>query len=126
MDTTFQQFITFLQVKDLNRASEFYEKKLGLKLVVDQGDCRIYRIAQSAYIGFCQRGRLEDQQEARIILTLIVENVDEWHQKLSAEGVTFETPPTYSPKYQIYHCFLKDPDGYLIEVQRFDHPLPNL
>ncbi|OQY24133.1 MAG: hypothetical protein DRJ03_06405 [Chloroflexi bacterium] len=24
-----------------------------------------------------------------------------------------------NPRYNIYHCFLRDPNGYLIEIQRF-------
>ncbi len=27
-----------------------------------------------------------------------------------------------NPEYRIYHCFLRDPDGYQIEIQRFDDP----
>jgi catechol 2,3-dioxygenase-like lactoylglutathione lyase family enzyme len=38
-------------------------------------------------------------------------------------GVEVSGPPQSNPKYQIYHFFLKDPDGYWIEIQKFDHPL---
>jgi catechol 2,3-dioxygenase-like lactoylglutathione lyase family enzyme len=45
--------------------------------------------------------------------------VDGWYEHLSARGVAFEKPPQINPQYRIYHCFLRDPDGYLIEIQRF-------
>jgi len=32
-------------------------------------------------------------------------------------------PPRLNEKYQIYHFYLKDPDGHIIEVQRFEEPL---
>jgi hypothetical protein len=31
-------------------------------------------------------------------------------------------PPTYNERYQIYHLFARDPNGYLIEIQRFEDP----
>jgi hypothetical protein len=39
----------------------------------------------------------------------------------AARAAAFETPPRANPKYKIYHCFLRDPDGYQIEIQRFDN-----
>jgi catechol 2,3-dioxygenase-like lactoylglutathione lyase family enzyme len=29
---------------------------------------------------------------------------------------------THNRDYDICHCFLRDPNGYLIEIQRFLHP----
>ena len=34
-------------------------------------------------------------------------------------GVSCEKEPTYNPTYDIDHAFYRDPDGYLVEVQRF-------
>ena len=31
-------------------------------------------------------------------------------------------PPALNPEYGIYHCFLRDPNGYLVEIQRFLDP----
>ena len=33
-----------------------------------------------------------------------------------------EKPPTYNPTYHIYHLFVRDPDGYLVEIQTFLDP----
>lgn len=57
-----------------------------------------------------------------MILTLVTSEVDAWHQYLRDQGVSFEGPPALNPKYDIYHCFLRDPNGYLIEIQRFNDP----
>jgi len=37
------QQITFLYTRDLATTAQFYEEILGLRLALDQGDCRIYR-----------------------------------------------------------------------------------
>ncbi len=118
----FDQTITFLGVKSLNETDAFYGQLLGLKLVRDQGVCRIYRASPGAFLGFCEHLNSTGFDE-RIILTLISEDVDEWYRALSRQGVIFEKEPQQNPKFGIYHCFLRDPDGYLIEIQRFDDPL---
>ena len=48
-----------------------------------------------------------------------VKIVGRWHD-LAARGVEFEQPPRYNAEFDIYHCFIRDPDGYLVEVQRFE------
>jgi catechol 2,3-dioxygenase-like lactoylglutathione lyase family enzyme len=48
--------------------------------------------------------------------------VDGWCEKLREQGVQLEKEPAYNPEYKIYHCFLRDPNGYLVEIQRFEDP----
>ncbi|MEH2425810.1 MAG: VOC family protein [Nostoc sp.] len=62
---------------------------------------------------------LADKQSS-IIFTLVTQQVDEWFEYLKKRGVEFEKPPTLNEKYNIYQCFLRDPSGYLIEIQRFE------
>ena len=113
------QQITFLYTRDLEETARFYEQVLGLALAVDQGDCRIYRVSRDGYVGFCRRAAAP-AEPAGIIITIVTDQVDEWFHLLQERGVEFEKPPAHNPRYQIYHCFLRDPNGYLIEIQRFE------
>jgi len=115
------QQITFLYTPDLAGTSEFYEAILGLKIALDQGTCRIYRTATNAYLGVCTRSDVV-VDPSNVILTLVTDDVDGWYEMLREKGVTIEEPPAFNPRYQIYHCFLRDPNGYLIEIQRFEDP----
>lgn len=115
------QQITFLYTRDLAATARFYEDVMGLALMLDQGDCRIYRASPDGYIGFCQR-QSAPEGALGLILTLVTSEADEWYQYLRKRGITFEKPPALNPKYDIYHCFLRDPNGYLIEIQRFNDP----
>ena len=115
-----EQQITFLYVEDVHRAAGFYGGVLGLAMVVDQGDCRIYRVTRDAYVGICER--TGDRSTAGMLLTLVTDDVDDWHERLVAGGVTCEQPPTANPRYGIRNAFYRDPDGHRIEVQRFDDP----
>jgi len=112
------QQITFLYTLDLVSTSRFYEDVLRLELVLDQGSCRIYRTGTEAFLGFCQREGVA-AQHPDVIFTLVTQEVDTWYEYLLAQGVKFEKPPAHNPDYNIYHCFLRDPNGYLIEIQRF-------
>lgn len=115
----FVQQITFLYTRDLTATAHFYEDVLGLPLIRDQGDCRIYRVSRDGLVGFCQRAAAPDQP-AGIIITLVTDDVDGWYARLHSRGVPFDKPPERNPTYHIYHCFLRDPNGYLLEIQRFE------
>ncbi len=117
----FSQQITFLNTEKLEETARFYEEILQLPLALDQGNCRIYQASPGGYLGFCQNIGAPECTPG-IILTLVTEDVDEWHRNLSKRGVTFEKPPAHNKKYNIYHCFLRDPNGYLVEIQRFEDP----
>jgi catechol 2,3-dioxygenase-like lactoylglutathione lyase family enzyme len=112
--------ITFLGTADLVGTARFYEDVLGLPLVLDQGKCRIYRAARGAFVGFCQRPSRPAVEG--VIITLVTREVDEYCDLLRGRGVVFEKDPAPNAEYRIYHCFLRDPNGYLVEIQRFDDP----
>jgi catechol 2,3-dioxygenase-like lactoylglutathione lyase family enzyme len=118
--TGFDAHITFLYADDLQHTARFYEEVLELPLKLDQGGCRIYEVASGGYVGFCQRA--EAPHPPGIILTLVTEDVDGWYERLAERGVVFEKTPMHNPDYNIYHCFFRDPNGYLIEIQRFEDP----
>lgn len=111
--------ITFLHVADLDRSAEFYSGALGLPMVRDQGACRIYRVTDSAYLGVCSHRPAEP---GGIIVTLITDDVDGWASLLRARGLDVDGP-THNERFAIRHCFVRDPDGHLVEIQRFDDPL---
>ena len=118
---TIDQQITFLYTPNLAATARFYEEILGLEIALDQGSCRIYATASDAYLGFCERAEA-GVDPTNVIFTLVTSDVDDWYEILKEKGVDFEKPPALNPHYQIYHCFLRDPNGYLIEIQRFEDP----
>lgn len=112
--------ITFLYVTDLEASHAFYSDALGLPLAVDQGDCRIYRVNAGAFLGICARP--DRMSVGGLITTIVTDDVEAQHERLLAAGVEVVTPPEHSEHYRITHAFYRDPDGHLVEVQRFDDP----
>ncbi len=114
---TIKQQITFLPTDKLTDMEHFYADIVGLKKVLEQADCMIFKVTHSAYIGFCSRS--VDSPPDRIILTLVTDEVDQLYADLLAKGAVCEAEPVQNEKYRIYHFFIKDPSGYLVEVQQF-------
>ena len=112
--------ITFIYVDDLARSDAFYRQTLGLPLVTEQPVCRIYKVATSGYLGVCVQDRPPTPEG--LIITLVRDDVESFCSELAASGVEFERLPSHSDRFGITQAFLRDPDGYLIEIQRFDDP----
>lgn len=111
--------ITFLYTTDLEKSANFYGNILGLSLAVDQGSCRIYHVAgRKAYVGICERATVPVNADS-IIFTFVTQEVDAWYERITSHGWECEYAPRLNETYNIYHFFVKDPNGYLLEVQRF-------
>ena len=108
--------LVFLFVDDLERSSTFY-RSLGLEILIDQGSCHVLGQGGRMIVGVC--GGREPSPDG-VIVTLVTERVEEVCAELEASGVEFEQAPVFNPEYDITHAFLRDPDGYLVEVQRFE------
>lgn len=110
--------IFFLGTDDLVKTDHFYREVLKLKLILDQGLCRIYEIQNGGQIGFCGHHPVSHQGKSPII-TLLTDDVDQWYAYLKQQGIEVENQPQVNEKFKIYHFFVKDPDGYTVEIQKF-------
>ncbi len=113
-----QGLIVFLGTKDLEITHRFYHEVIGLSLYKDQGLCRIYAVEGGGKLGFCQHITIIHEEKSPII-TLVTEDVDRLYEKLTEKGFTVKHPPKENPKFNIYHFFIEDPNGYTLEIQKF-------
>lgn len=118
-----------LLVGKFDEMFRFYRDKLGLEVTwgkegdvyaqfkfPEGGDLAIFSEALMAQtIGTSDIGN-SDQSRERFSLIVRVENVDEWHKKLSSKGVRFITPPTNRADWGIRTAHLRDPESNLIEL----------
>lgn len=118
--STIDHQITFLSVTDLEATHSFYNGVLGFPLALDQGPCRIYRAVGAAFVGFCERPSAVSTEG--VVLTIVTEDVDGWHERLTSAGVEHVKAPSYNAEFRIYQAFYRDPDGYMLEIQRFEDP----
>lgn len=116
-----RQQATFFYTEDLESTHVFYQDIIGLTMVLDQGVCRIYQTSSQAFIGFCEKNDVNPNHDD-VIFTLITHDVDGWFEYLQSNGLVLEKEPVHNPNFNIYHLFLRDPNGYLIEIQKFLDP----
>lgn len=116
-------FLVFLPTHDLDAADAFYRGILGLDLARDQGTCRVYRVREGAYVGFCL-GTPVIPTEHRVFVTVVVRDVGAAYDDLTTRGAKAEGPIEHVPAFALTRFLVRDPHGYLVEVQRFDDPLP--
>ena len=48
--------------------------------------------------------------------------MDDCYTHLTNNNLQIAEPPKNNPEYDIYYFFLKDPDGYSVEIQQFYGP----
>jgi len=111
--------IPWLYYRDLPKAMAFYKDVMGFEMAVDQGWSKIYRIRDGAYIGLVdeRHGYHRASDDKPVIVCLNVHDADAWYEKLKGKGVELEEQPKESERLRIKVFMLRDPEGYVIEIQ---------
>jgi catechol 2,3-dioxygenase-like lactoylglutathione lyase family enzyme len=112
--------ITFLKTNDLEKTTFFYTEIMDFRLTLKQAECRIFQICENCYLGFCLTESETGSDE--IVITIEMQDVDGFYEYLVSKDVHIKVPPRHNDKYLIYQMFLHDPNGYLLEIQRFQDP----
>jgi predicted enzyme related to lactoylglutathione lyase len=120
-DLPFDALITFVPCRSLERSVTFYGDALGCRVVVEQPGCTILRCSSTGYIGVCERPEEVGSADG-VVLTFVTDDVDAVAAAIRQAGATITIEPRRNVTYGIYQCFATDPDGNVIEIQRFDDP----
>jgi catechol 2,3-dioxygenase-like lactoylglutathione lyase family enzyme len=122
-------FVThFLTVKDQAKSKEFYVGILGGTVVRPENPCYI-KLENSWLILNSGGGPTSDKPEviletpqnlnrASSFLNLRVADIQACYKKWRAKGAQFLTEPLDNHGHE-WRCYMRDPDGYLIEVGEY-------
>lgn len=120
-----QSSITWFYYDDVAIATSFYGETLGLEQVLDQGWASVFRIARDAFVGLVDaqagKGTCRPQPTNAVLLTLVVDDLQGWFDRLTAAGIRLDSGITKMADLEIETFFLTDPGGYRLEFQRFLH-----
>ncbi len=118
--------ITFFYYKDLARAAEFYDEVMGFQLVQDQKWAKIFKVRENAYMGCVDgnKGYHKADPTKPVMLTVIVDDPDAWYRHLKENGVETLNEPHDDDELGLRIFLLHDPEGYVIEIQKFKNPFP--
>jgi catechol 2,3-dioxygenase-like lactoylglutathione lyase family enzyme len=120
----------FIVSDDVERSRRFYSEVLGGK-VVFSGDVTYVALANSWIIINVGGGPTDDKPTVILetprdpdrvssFLNIRVEDIHAVYADWSARGAQFLTPPKQH-EYEI-RCYIRDPDGYIIEVGQTTDP----
>ncbi|MEO0137399.1 MAG: VOC family protein [candidate division WOR-3 bacterium] len=110
--------IIFFKTQNLPKIKEFYVTRIGMEVWLEQADCAILKHG-NLLLGFCQRETTETQG----IITFVYENTDQVYNMYKKFRLEALSEPEVNEKYRIYHFFIKDPEGRLVEFQNFLEPV---
>ena len=120
----------FIVSDDVERSRRFYTEVLG-GTVAFSGEVTYVALANTFVIINVGGGPTDDKPTVTLqtpsdpdrvssFLNLRVKDIHAVYEKWSARGAQFLTPPKQH-KYEI-RCYIRDPDGYLIEVGQTTDP----
>jgi predicted enzyme related to lactoylglutathione lyase len=120
----------FIVSDDVGRSRRFYTEVLGGKLVFS-GEVTYVALANSYIIINVGGGPTDDKPSVTLetpadpdrvssFLNIRVKDIEAVYAEWSARGAQFLTPPKHH-QYEI-RCYIRDPDGYLIEVGQTTDP----
>jgi catechol 2,3-dioxygenase-like lactoylglutathione lyase family enzyme len=114
----------FLTVRDVARSREFYAGVLGGQVVIEENPCMV-KLANSWLIMNPGGGPTPDKPGISLVaneatdqvssfLNIRVADIEACHRDWKAKGADFVTEPI--DRGAEVRCYMRDPDGYLIEV----------
>jgi catechol 2,3-dioxygenase-like lactoylglutathione lyase family enzyme len=121
----------FIVSNDVERSRRFYTEVLGGKLVFSKEDLRYVALANSFIIINVGGGPTDDKPAVTLetppdpdrvssFLNIRVKDIAAVYAEWSDRGAEFLTPPKQHA-YEI-RCYIRDPDGHLIEVGQTTDP----
>lgn len=115
----------FMYYKNLEKATEFYSKTLGLELVADYGMATILRVTHDSYLILVDatKGMHTAEEPKTVAIALLTDKLSEWYDYLKEQNVAIKYE--YKPKDGGAHdgFVAVDPEGYLLEFEMFkQHP----
>ena len=114
----------FITVRSVARSRAFYSDVLGGQVVLEENPCMV-RLSNSWVIMNPGGGPTPDKPDVSVVdfeagntissfMNLRVADIQECYERWSAKGAEFVTPPI--DRGAEIRCYMRDPDGYLIEV----------
>jgi catechol 2,3-dioxygenase-like lactoylglutathione lyase family enzyme len=119
--------VVMIVVRDLAMSVAFYQHTLGFTLLGQQAHIAALGLGNFSLYLFTHSPPTPDKptisltnlngaDTTPVIVDLLVSDCQAAYERLHARGVAFLTPP-HTPPWGGRRCFVRDPDGYLIELE---------
>lgn len=117
--------VTFFYYEDLAEAVDWYENKLGLEKVTDEGWVVIFEWTESSHLGLVNatEGTLKPTKDKGAMYSIDTADLEGWYERLKdVEGISIPQGIQESSNGMIEVFNITDPGGYIVEFFRWrDH-----
>ena len=113
----------FYYYADVDAAWAFYRDVLGFETVADFGFAKIMRVAPASYLTLVDEaeGMHSSDEPKSVTLAVVTEEVEGWYDYLTGEGVPMRAELGTVEPGRAHDGFVAiDPEGYLLEFERFN------
>jgi catechol 2,3-dioxygenase-like lactoylglutathione lyase family enzyme len=112
----------FITVADINRSADFYKKVFGGRILSRSGHIQIANTWLIVNVGgrptpdkpTVTLSSIADPDKINSFMNIRVADIQACYELWKSRGAEFITKPI--PKYGAIRCYIRDPDGYIIEV----------
>ena len=114
--------VTFFYYDDLDEAADWYENKLGLNKLTDEGWVVIFELTDSSHLGLVNatEGSLKPTENKGAMFSIDTAELEAWHEKLKdIDGINMRQGMQESTNGMIEVFSITDPGGYIIEFFRW-------
>jgi predicted enzyme related to lactoylglutathione lyase len=119
--------VTFFYYDDLDEAVDWYENKIGLDKVTDEGWVVIFEWTNSLRLGLVNatEGSLRPTENKGAMYSIDTADLEAWYEKLKdVDGIDLTQGIQQSTNGMIEVFSITDPGGYIIEFFRWRNHRP--
>jgi catechol 2,3-dioxygenase-like lactoylglutathione lyase family enzyme len=119
----------FFYYEDVEAATTFYRETLGFRLAADYGFAKIMQVAPKSFITLVdhRKGMHSSDEPKTTAIALVTDQLDEWWHYLQTQKIEMRSKE-FSPRDGSAHdgFVAVDPEGYLLEFERFNEHEENM
>jgi predicted enzyme related to lactoylglutathione lyase len=118
----------FYYYQDVESAWRFYTDVMGFETTADYGFAKIMRVAEASYLTLVDeaRGMHSSGEPKSVTLARVTDQVEGWYEYLQSKSVPVRASLDHREAQPHDGFVVIDPEGYLIEVERFNEHAENL
>jgi catechol 2,3-dioxygenase-like lactoylglutathione lyase family enzyme len=119
----------FFYYEDVDAASEFYQRVLGLRLAADYGFAKIVQVAPKSFITLVdhEHGMHGSDEPKTVAIALVTDQLEDWWRYLQTQDIDMRSKEFAVKAGSAHDGFVAiDPEGYLLEFERFNEHAENV
>jgi catechol 2,3-dioxygenase-like lactoylglutathione lyase family enzyme len=113
----------FFYYEDVEAAATFYREVMGFRLAADYGFAKIMQVAPKSFITLVDHteGMHSADEPKTTAIAIVTDQLDEWWDYIQTQEIELRTKEYKTEPGRAHHGFVAvDPEGYLLEFERFN------